>query len=74
MHADCALVAAQDGYFEEALRVRNLLQEFTPYGTGTRDERPITIVGFPEHVFTQSAGTATASARARLPPSMPSLL
>eukprot|EP00474_Spongospora_subterranea_P008611 CRZ09069.1 hypothetical protein [Spongospora subterranea] len=38
----------QDAYFEEALKMRNMLQEFDQ---GTAD-RPITIVGFAEHIFT----------------------
>ena len=47
----------QDGFFEEALKLRNLLEEFR---TSQTDSRPVTIVGFPEHVFTQSAGFVTA--------------
>ena len=49
----------QDGYFEEGLKLRNLLEEFAapdPRGAG----RPVTIVGFPEHIFTQSSGFVTA--------------
>ena len=55
MHANGA---AQ--YFEEALKIRNLLQEFeapeegggggAANGTAKRDPRPIAIVGFPEHM------------------------
>ena len=56
----------QDGYFEEALKLRNLLEEFEggdPGGGGATAEeaaRPVTIVGFPEHIFTQSSGFVTA--------------
>ena len=75
----------QDGYFEEALKLRNLLQEFEGRGAGAAGHRPVvsegvsrpanpmmteagaggemapvTIVGFPEHIFTQSAGFVTA--------------
>ena len=56
----------QDGYFEEALKLRNLLQEFNGggggggSGGGTPDQPPVTIVGFPEHIFTQSSGFVTA--------------
>ena len=44
--------------------MRNLLQEFVPpvepqeRGGAKRD--PVTIVGFPEHIFTQSSGFVTA--------------
>ncbi|KAH9098016.1 hypothetical protein LEN26_016820 [Aphanomyces euteiches] len=38
----------QDGYLEEALKMRNLLEEFTA------SKRPCTIVGLPEHIFTGS--------------------
>ncbi len=60
-----SFVASQDAYFEEALKVRNLLQEFEPAHStsppaGSNDHRPITIVGFPENVFSQSSGFATA--------------
>jgi len=48
----------QDGYFEEALKVRNLLEEFDAMPPG--EARPVTIVGFPEHIFTQSSGFVTA--------------
>ena len=48
----------QDGYFEEALKVRNLLEEFDAQPPG--ETRPVTIVGFPEHIFTQSSGFVTA--------------
>ncbi|KAL3922672.1 MAG: hypothetical protein SGPRY_004475, partial [Prymnesium sp.] len=57
----------QDGYFEQALLVRNLLQEFIvdrtkgEGGRGGSGSRPhVTIVGYPEHIFTQSAGFVTA--------------
>eukprot|EP00966_Prymnesium_polylepis_P170923 3950973-Prymnesium_polylepis.1 len=57
----------QDGYFEQALMMRNLLQEFvvdSPAGCGGARRAPVTIVGFPEHIFTQSSGFVTASAPA----------
>jgi callose synthase len=39
----------QDNYIEEALKMRNLLQEFAqPDGS----DKPTTIVGFREHIFT----------------------
>ncbi|ETW06376.1 hypothetical protein H310_02652 [Aphanomyces invadans] len=38
----------QDGYLEEALKMRNLLEEFSA------SKRPCTIVGLPEHIFTGS--------------------
>ncbi|EQC33729.1 hypothetical protein SDRG_08832 [Saprolegnia diclina VS20] len=38
----------QDGYVEEALKMRNVLQTFTS------GPRPVTIVGLPEHIFTGS--------------------
>ena len=50
----------QDGYFEEALKMRNLLEEFRAADPSPGGERPVTIVGFPEHVFTQSSGFVTA--------------
>lgn len=57
----------QDGYFEQALLMRNLLQEFIvdrtkgEGGRGGSGSRPhVTIVGYPEHIFTQSAGFVTA--------------
>uniref|UniRef100_M4BI64 1,3-beta-glucan synthase n=1 Tax=Hyaloperonospora arabidopsidis (strain Emoy2) TaxID=559515 RepID=M4BI64_HYAAE len=43
----------QDGYLEEALKMRNLLEEFDK---GTED-RPYTIVGIPEHIFTGSVSS-----------------
>jgi callose synthase len=41
----------QDGYFEEALKMRNLLREF--------DKDRVAIIGFPEHQFTEAL-SATA--------------
>ncbi|KAF0699966.1 Aste57867_9516 [Aphanomyces stellatus] len=38
----------QDGYLEEALKMRNVLEEFSS------GNRPCTIVGLPEHIFTGS--------------------
>jgi hypothetical protein len=38
--------------------VRNLLEEFDAQPPG--EARPVTIVGFPEHIFTQSSGFVTA--------------
>jgi hypothetical protein len=46
----------QEGYWEEAIKMRPLLREF--HSTGKRG--PVTIVGFPEHIFTQSSGFVTA--------------
>lgn len=43
----------QDGYLEEHLKMRNVLQEFN---AGTAD-RPYTIIGLPEHVFTGSVSS-----------------
>lgn len=43
----------QDGYIEEALKMRNMLEEFD---SGTPD-RPNTIVGLPEHIFTGSVSS-----------------
>ncbi|ETN03000.1 hypothetical protein PPTG_16032 [Phytophthora nicotianae INRA-310] len=43
----------QDGYLEENLKMRNLLEEFDK---GTAD-RPYTIVGIPEHIFTGSVSS-----------------
>jgi callose synthase len=40
----------QDGYFEEALKMRNLLQEF-------EEDPRVRIVGFPEHQFTAALST-----------------
>ena len=61
----------QDGYFEEALKLRNLLEEFpeirplTPSSPSEHEphqnrRRPVTLVGYPEHIFSQSAGFATS--------------
>ena len=73
----------QDGYFEEALKLRNLLQEFgsgnaqrgaemaagggeafgggKAVAGGSVSSAPrVTVVGFPEHIFTQSSGFVTA--------------
>ena len=38
--------------------MRNLLEEFDAQPPG--ETRPVTIVGFPEHIFTQSSGFVTA--------------
>ena len=38
--------------------MRNLLEEFDAKPPG--EARPVTIVGFPEHIFTQSSGFVTA--------------
>ena len=38
--------------------MRNLLEEFDAQPEG--ETRPVTIVGFPEHIFTQSSGFVTA--------------
>lgn len=43
----------QDGYIEESLKMRNMLEEFDK---GTPD-RPYTIVGLPEHIFTGSVSS-----------------
>lgn len=43
----------QDGYIEEALKMRNMLQEFD----SGLPERPYTIVGLPEHIFTGSVSS-----------------
>ncbi|DBA01290.1 TPA: hypothetical protein N0F65_001795 [Lagenidium giganteum] len=43
----------QDGYVEEALKMRNMLEEFD---SGSSD-RPNTIVGLPEHIFTGSVSS-----------------
>ena len=44
----------QDGYVEESLKVRNLLQEFLNKSNETNHGRPYTIVGIREHIFTGS--------------------
>ena len=51
-------------------QVRNLLEEFTdteplhhgeqPRTPHERGPKPITLVGYPEHIFSQSAGFATS--------------
>jgi callose synthase len=46
----------QDGYFEECLKVRNILQEFRP-APGT--SRPVSIVGFAEHPYSRHFGAAS---------------
>lgn len=43
----------QDGYIEESLKMRNMLEEFD---SGSPD-RPYTIVGLPEHIFTGSVSS-----------------
>eukprot|EP00958_Prasinococcus_capsulatus_P024333 scaffold3772_cov390-Prasinococcus_capsulatus_cf.AAC.11 len=43
----------QDGYFEEASKVRNLLQEFSP----SVNESPPAILGVREHIFTGSVSS-----------------
>ena len=65
----------QEGYFEEALKLRNLLREFEPpppddddaaaagggrASAAARKPGPVTVVGFKEHIFTQSSGFVTA--------------
>merc|ERR1719162_1128315 len=58
----------QDGYLEEALKMRNTLQEFKKRPTvGLQEsqsnssactlEPPTTIIGLPEHVFTGSVSS-----------------
>lgn len=47
----------QDGYFEEALKMRNLLEEFQPPSRcGKR--KPVTMVGFGEHQFSAAFNAA----------------
>merc|ERR1719484_462024 len=46
----------QDGHFEEALKQRNLLEEFRQ-GYGESCALPTTIVGFREHIFTGSVSS-----------------
>ena len=61
----------QDGYYEEALKMRNLLEEFYPNGSATfantglpacikkcTADKPVTIVGFSEHQFSRKLGSA----------------
>merc|ERR1719478_25116 len=43
----------QDGFFEEALKHRNLLEEFR----SKENALPITILGFREHIFTGSVSS-----------------
>jgi len=50
----------QDGFFEEALKMRNLLQEFRAGAPGVPEvpgAPPTTIVGFREHIFTGSVSS-----------------
>ncbi|KAH7285723.1 hypothetical protein KP509_33G042600 [Ceratopteris richardii] len=42
----------QENYFEEALKVRNLLEEFSPY-----KGKPPRVLGFREHIFTGSVSS-----------------
>lgn len=48
----------QDGYFEEGLKMRNLLEEFTadlgPEGVESKHDHQVRIVGFPEHQFSDT--------------------
>ena len=48
----------QEGYWEEAIKMRCLLQEFGASANAKGGR--VTIVGFPEHIFTQSSGFVTA--------------
>lgn len=43
----------QDGYLEEALKMRNLLEEFTRGDSS----KPPSILGFREHIFTGSVSS-----------------
>ena len=45
----------QDGFFEEALKTRNLVQEFR--GPRAPGAPPVVIVGFREHIFTGSVSS-----------------
>ena len=48
----------QDGYFEESLKMRNLLEEFkVRVGGDGANSLPTTIIGFREHVFTGSVSS-----------------
>jgi len=47
----------QDGFFEEALKMRNLLAEFGNKATDPAGTPPVTIVGFREHIFTGSVSS-----------------
>ncbi|XP_074292592.1 callose synthase 9-like [Silene latifolia] len=53
-HAIQTIDMNQDNYFEEALKVRNLLEEFNSDNYGIR---PPTILGVREHVFTGSVSS-----------------
>ncbi|XP_074321394.1 callose synthase 9-like [Silene latifolia] len=53
-HAIQTIDMNQDNYFEEALKVRNLLEEFNSDNHGIR---PPTILGVREHVFTGSVSS-----------------
>jgi len=44
----------QEGYFEEAMKMRNALQEFCP---SKRGALPMTILGLREHIFTGSVSS-----------------
>lgn len=51
----------QDGYYEESLKVRNLLEEFNrgrSEGCFGRDNKRVTIVGFSEHQFSGAFSAA----------------
>lgn len=43
------LFSCQDNYFEEAFKMRNVLEEFLKSPSGRRDP---TILGLREHIFT----------------------
>eukprot|EP01045_Picozoa_sp_COSAG04_P014105 COSAG04_NODE_1039_length_8605_cov_15.578650_1_plen_112_part_10 len=52
----------QDGYFEEGLKMRNLLEEFTKDTSGkdlaggveSKHDQQVRIIGFPEHQFSDT--------------------
>eukprot|EP01043_Picozoa_sp_COSAG02_P033361 COSAG02_NODE_2272_length_9263_cov_212.913902_4_plen_1294_part_00 len=48
----------QDGYFEEGLKMRNLLEEFTTdlgdEGVESKHDHQVRIIGFPEHQFSDT--------------------
>ena len=48
----------QDGYFEEALKMRNLLEEFEPPPSRFEKRKPVTMVGFGEHQFSAAFNAA----------------
>ena len=50
----------QDGYFEESLKMRNMLEEFQPQNAGCCgfDRKPVTIVGFGEYQFSAAFNAA----------------